>query len=105
MVAAGLRHEAPADLVSSLALQLDVPYAGLTFSAPSDTRTVFACSSALRHTPNPDGSSISFSSKTDLIHHWVIALRFTIDRDWTWKALSQPAFEVVRDGVAVGGIE
>ena len=50
MVAAGLRHEAPADLVSSLALQLDVPYAGLTFSAPSDTRTVFACSSALRHT-------------------------------------------------------
>ena len=105
MVAAGLRHEAPADLVSSLALQLDVPYAGLTFSAPSDTRTVFACSSALRHTPNPDGSSISFSSKTDLIHHWVIALRFTIDRDWTWKALSQPAFEVMRDGVAVGEIQ
>ena len=105
MVAAGLRHQAPADLASRLAAQLDVPHTGLIFSAPSGTRTVYACSSGLRHTLNPDRSSISFSAKTDLIHHWLIAIRFTIDRDWTWKALGQPAFEVLRDGLAVGQIQ
>jgi hypothetical protein len=105
MAAAGLRHQAPSDLASRLAVQLDVPHAGLTFSAPSGTRTVFACSSGLRHTLNPDRSSISFSAKTDLIHHWLIAMRFTINRDWTWKALGEPAFEVLRDGVVVGQIQ
>ena len=105
MVAAGLRHQAPADLASRLAVQLDVPHADVTFSSPSGTRTVFACSSGLRHTLNPDRSSISFSAKTDLIHHWLIAMRFTIDRDWTWKALGEPAFEVLRDGVVAGQIQ
>jgi len=104
LVAAGLRHQAPADLASRLAAELDVPYFGLTFTAPSGTRTAFACSSALRHTLNPDCSSIAFSAKTDLFHHWVIALRFTIDRDWTWNALGNPAFEVLRDGVVTGTI-
>jgi hypothetical protein len=105
MVAAGLRHQAPADLASRLAVQLDVPHAGLTYSSPTDTRMVFACSDALRHTLNPDRSSITFSAKTDLIHHWLVALRFTIDRDWTWKALGETAFEVQRDGVPVGQIQ
>ncbi|MCX6629465.1 MAG: hypothetical protein NTW28_17750, partial [Candidatus Solibacter sp.] len=105
LAAAGLRHQAPADLASRLAAELDVPHSGLTFSAPSGTRTVFACSTALRHTLNPDCSSISFSAKTDLIHYWVVALRFTIDRDWTWNALADPAFEVLRDGVVVGRIQ
>jgi hypothetical protein len=105
LAVAGLRYEAPADLASRLAVQLDVPHAGLTFSAPAGTRTVFAASAGLRHTLNPDGSSITFSAKSDLTRHWIVAIRFSINRDWTWDALAAPAFEVLRDGVVTGQIE
>jgi hypothetical protein len=105
LATAGLRYEAPADLASRLAAQLDVPHAGLTFSAPAGTRTVFSASAGLRHTLNPDGSSITFSAKGDLTQHWIIALRFTIDRDWTFDALGEPSFDVLRDGVVTGRIE
>jgi hypothetical protein len=52
---AGLRHEAPSDLVSRLANHLDLPAADLTIGSPAGRRVVHGCSNALRHTLNPDG--------------------------------------------------
>ena len=86
MEAAGLRHEAPSDLVHRLAHQLDLPVEDLAFSSHSGRRTVFGCSRALRHVLNPDCSSISFSSKADLTRQWIVAVRLTLDRDWSWYA-------------------
>ena len=83
---AGLRHEAPSDLFSRLAHQLDLPANQLTLSSLLGRRNVFACSNALRHIINPDGSSITFSSKSDLTRHWIVAVRLTLDRDWSWYA-------------------
>lgn len=83
---AGLRHEAPSDLFDRLAHHLDLPATHLTLGSRSGTRAVFGCSNGLRHIINPDGSSISFSSKADLTRHWIIAIRLTLDRDWTWYA-------------------
>lgn len=96
MGVAGLRHEAPSDLVSRLAHHLDLPVSDLTFGSAAGHRVVYGCSSALRHTLNPDASSITFGSKTDLTCHWIIALRLTIDRDWTWDALAPAAFQLRR---------
>ena len=55
-------------------------------SANAGQRTVFGCSSALRHTLNPDAASITFSSKSDLTRHWIVVVRLTLDRDWSWYA-------------------
>src|SRR5262249_38635711 len=96
MEVAGLRREAPSDLVSRLANHLSLPHSNLAFSSTAGRRTVYGCSNALRHVINPDGSSITFSSKADLTCHWIIALRLTLDRDWTWDALAPTAFTLWR---------
>ena len=104
MAMAGLRHEVPADLASRLAGHLHLAHDGLTFSAPAGRRLVIGASPALRCTLNPDRSSITFGSKSDLTRHWLVAIRLTLDRDWTWNGLAPAAFEVKRDGVTIGRI-
>jgi hypothetical protein len=84
MTLAGLRHEAPSDLMDRLAHQLDLPVNFLTLSSHPGRRTVYGCSNAVRHVLNPDRSSISFSSKADLTRQWIVAVRLTLDRDWSW---------------------
>jgi len=104
MAMAGLRHEVPADLTSRLASHLHLAHDGVTFSAPVGRRLVIAASHALRCTLNPDRSSITFGSKSDLTRHWIVTIRLTLDRDWTWSGLAPAAFDVVRDGVVIGQI-
>ena len=95
--ASGLRHEAPSDLVQRLANHIDLPASNLTFSANPDRRTVFGCSSALRHTLSPDAASITFSSKSDLTRHWIVVVQLTLDRDWSWYAPGHFA-SLLKDG-------
>jgi hypothetical protein len=101
---AGFRHEAPSDLTDRLANHLHLAHDGLTFSARAGQRLVMGTAHALRHTLNPDRSSITLSSKADLTRHWLVAIRMTLDRDWTWNGLSPAGFDVQRDGVSVGQI-
>ena len=58
--------------------------------------TQFGCSSRIRHTLAPDSSSLTFSSKGDLPHHWLCAVQLTIDRDWTWDGLDGLSFVIER---------
>jgi hypothetical protein len=54
----------------------------------------------------PDNSGISFASNTDLTLDWIVALRVTIDRDWTWDGLAPTGISVIREGAGeVGRIE
>lgn len=101
---AGRRHDAPSDLVDRLAHQLGLARSGLTLSARGGRRLVIGAARGLRHTLNPDRSSITFATKDDLTRHWLVCIRLTLDRDWTWDALAPVAFEVRRDGALVGEI-
>src|SRR5262249_21293518 len=69
-------------------------------------RVVFGASAAIRHALAPDASSVSFASKADLTQHWIVALRVTLARDWTWDGLSARGVRVTRQGDGeVGRIE
>ena len=98
--------EAPANAIGRLAETLGLTVDTLTLRGRPGRRTVFGCSSTLRHVLAPDGSSITFASKSDVIRHWIVAIRLTLDRDWTWDGLAPQGIAVARDGAGeVGRIE
>ena len=101
--AAGLGVEAPANPIGRLAEELDLAVQGLTLHAQSGRRLVFGAASGLRHILAPDNSSITFASNADLARHWIVALRVTIDRDWTWDGLAPTGVSVVRQGAGEVG--
>src|SRR5262249_31875377 len=77
----------PPDMIQRLAKQLDIESIGLTLTESKGERLQFGCSSRIRHTLSPDNSSITFSSRGDLMNHWLCCINLQIDRDWTWDAL------------------
>ncbi len=72
-----------------LASALQLPVDSLTIAAPPGQRILFGAESKLRHTLPQDRSSITFSNHKDLIGHWIVVTRVTVDRDWTWSGLAQ----------------
>ncbi len=84
------------DMIQLFAKQLQVESNGLTLTAPAGERLVFGCSSRIRHTLSPEGSSITFSSKSDLLNHWLCCIVLQINRDWTWDALEDRSFVITR---------
>jgi hypothetical protein len=102
---AGLAVEAPGNPIGRLADELELAVNGLCLRGQRGRRTVFGVSGAMRHILAPDNSNVTFASNTDLTLHWIVALRLTIDRDWTWGGLAPTGVSVQRDGVEVGRIE
>ena len=82
--------------VQQLADRLNLASHGLTLAGAKGERVVFGCSSRIRHTLAPDGSSLTFASKGDLIHHWLCCISLTLDRDWMWDAVNYQSFVVHR---------
>jgi hypothetical protein len=104
--AAGRGVQAPENPIGRLAEELDLAVNALSLRSRSGRRLVFGAAAGLRHILAPDNSSITFASNTDLTRHWIVALRATIDRDWTWDGLAPTGISVVRQGAAeVGRIE
>jgi hypothetical protein len=104
--AAGFGVQAPANPIGRLAEELDLDVNGLTLRARSGRRLVFGTAAGLRHVLAPDNSSVTFASNTDLARHWIVALRVTIDRDWTWDGLAPIGVSIVRQGAGeVGRVE
>jgi hypothetical protein len=104
---AGRGVQAETDAFSLLAAELDLDAsgaAGLTLSARPGRRVVFGCSQAVPHVLAPDGSSITFASKADLVLRWLPVIRVGLNRDWTWDGTADPAIGVVRDGVGPVGV-
>jgi hypothetical protein len=75
--------------IQLLASALHLPVDSLTIAAPPGQRILFGAESKLRHTLPQDRSSITFSNHKDLIGHWIVVTRVTVDRDWTWSGLAQ----------------
>lgn len=84
------------DIIQRLALQLGVQNKGLTLVGKKGERVVFGCSNRIRHHLSPDNSSITFSSKADLEHHWIAGIVYNVNRDWTWDALQDVSFRLSR---------
>ncbi|MFN2160442.1 MAG: hypothetical protein ACK2UN_00090 [Candidatus Promineifilaceae bacterium] len=87
--------ETPA-MIQRLAQQLDVEQKGLTLVGEKGQRIIFGCSRRIRHTLAPDHSSITFASKDELLNHWIVALTFQVERDWTWDMVQEISFELFR---------
>ncbi len=100
--AAGALNQRPADIATRLASELGLRNDGLSFRAPLGRRIVFGCASTLRHLIGPDGASIAFAAQSDLALHWLVVMRLTLDRDWSWDGLQPDGLVVQRDGVEVG---
>lgn len=102
LAAEGLRHQAVSSMMDRFASELALPYTDTQVGSPSGRRTVFGASSGLRTNVNPDRSSLTFSSTSELIRQWIVAIRATIARDWTWNGLATSGFEIYRDGLLIG---
>lgn len=100
--AAGNLTERPSDVPTRLAAALGLRNDGPTLRAQAGRRVVFGCSADLRHLIGPDGASVAFASQSDLVKHWLVVVRLTLDRDWTWDGLARDGVVVERDGVEVG---
>jgi hypothetical protein len=100
--AAGALNQRPADIGTRLTATLGLRSDGLALRAPPGRRVVFGCSSSLRHVIGPDGASLTFAAQSDLALHWLVVLRLTLDRDWSWDGLAPDGLVVQRDGTEIG---
>ncbi len=90
LAAMGKGEEAETDIMSRLAAELGLTVNGMTLSGKPGKRTIFGCSGTIPHIIASDQSSITFSSKADLILRWISAINLKINRDWTWNNGGEP---------------
>ncbi len=102
---AGRGVQAPENPIGRLADELQLAVNGLCIRGRRGRRTVFGASGGMRHILAPDNSNLTFMSDTDLTQHWVVVLRLTVDRDWTWSGLAPTGISIQRDGNEVGRLE
>lgn len=102
-MAAGKFLAAPQDALGLLTESLGLSRIEYGLRALAGRRLVFGCSSRIRHVLGPDGGSLRFASSGDITLQWVVALRATLNRDWSWQGLRH--LSVMRDGVEVGRLE
>ncbi|KAH8646511.1 hypothetical protein BGZ60DRAFT_535650 [Tricladium varicosporioides] len=69
-----------------------------TLRSQSGKRIVFACSSSLLHLIGPDRASLSFTSYSDLALQWIVVIRLTLQRDWSWDGFPIDGIIVLREG-------
>ena len=84
-------------IIDRLARSIGADHKGMTLVGPKGKRVVFGCSRRIRHTLAPDHSSLTFAAKEDLINHWIVALTFQLNRDWTWDGIQPVSFEIFRE--------
>jgi len=102
-MAAGNFLTTPQDALGRLAESLDLGRIEYGLRAMAGRRLVFGCSSGIRNVLGPDGASLRFASSGDITRQWLVALRATLNRDWSWYGMLH--LSVVRDGVEVGRLE
>ncbi|MGZ5135815.1 MAG: hypothetical protein ACXWCG_11720, partial [Flavitalea sp.] len=90
-----LREKKP-DLIQRLADAIGVETRGFSFVAKTGRRIQFGCSKNIRNSISPDGTSITFSTKADLLNQWIVPIKLILNRDWTWDALEVTGFEIER---------
>jgi hypothetical protein len=82
--------------MTRLAAELELVLSGMTLSSRPGHRVIFGCSRAISHIIGPDHSTITFSSKADLVLRWLSVISVKIKRDWTWNGAENPAIVIRR---------
>ena len=84
------------DIMQRFSQQLGIQNSGLMLVGNPGQRIQFGCSNGIGHTLSPDSSSLTISTKEDLIDHWLVCLKLEINRDWCWDALQDTSFVIKR---------
>lgn len=82
--------------LARLANQLDLVARNLTLEAPRGYRIQFGCSKEIRHSLAPEASSLTLSENSELFNQWIVAVDFSILRDWAWDALDVRSIHIFR---------
>ena len=89
-------------LADAIDKTIEVEAKGLSLLGKRGVRMQFGASRFIRHNMSPDSTSITFSTKSDLLNHWVIPITLLLNRDWTWDGLNPVSFKVYRRKKFVG---
>lgn len=81
---------AAADATARLAGRLGLGASGLTLASPASARVVVAATEHVRHGTSGDGAQLTLGAASELWGHWLVALQFTVERDWTWDGIGDP---------------
>ncbi len=90
-------------LADAIDKTIEVEAKGMSLVGKPGTRIQFGASRLIRHNMSPDSTSITFSTKSDLLNQWIVPITLILNRDWTWDGIAPVSFEVYRQKKFVGG--
>lgn len=96
LMGGGTTDAKPATMIQRLADRLDLSSKKISLIGENGQRVQFGCSREIRHSLSPDGTALTFSTKVDLLNHWLVTLNFRLARDWTWNPMELEAFLIDR---------
>ena len=83
-------------LADAVDKSIDVEAKGLSLLGKQGVRVQFGASRFIRHNMSPDSTNITFSTKSDLLNHWIVPITLLLNRDWTWDGIQPVSFDVFR---------
>ncbi len=93
-------------LIQRISNELDLDSKQLSLLGRPGERIQFGCSKLIRHSLAPDNTSLTFSSKNELLLHWLMVIDLHLLRDWAWNALQPESILIERrvhsDGYSEG---
>jgi len=89
-------------LADALDKSIDVETKGLSLLGKQGVRIQFGVSRFIRHNMSPDSTNVTFSTKSDLLNHWIVPITLLLNRDWTWDGVKPESFKVFRQKKFVG---
>ena len=89
-------------LTDAIDKSIEVEAKGLSLLGKQGARIQFGASRFIRHNMSPDSTNITFSTKSDLLNHWVIPITLLLNRDWTWDGAQPVSFDIFRRKKMVG---
>ncbi len=92
----GKTEDAQTRLIQRFANQVNLKSTGNSLLAHPGTRVQLGCARSIRHSLSPDGTSLTFSTQTDMINHWLVAVNLRLQRDWSWDAMNIESFLIMR---------
>jgi hypothetical protein len=93
-------------LADAIDRSIDVEAKGLSLLGKQGVRIQFGVSRFIRHNLSPDSTNVTFSTKSDLLNHWIVPITLLLNRDWTWDGTDPVSFKIFRQKKFVGaGLE
>ena len=89
-------------LTDAIDKSIDVESKGLSLLGKQGVRIQFGASRFIRHNMSPDSTNLTFSTKSDLLNHWIIPITLLLNRDWTWDGAMPVSFDVFRQKKMIG---